>query len=558
MDAQSDEIGIHLSGELYWEDTNHLFGLLESHLHSDDSIIQLDLGKVEAVDTAVLQLLISFKKTVEQHDKQLKVLTLSESVQEAMELIGLDRVFLAEADPERGQAGQILIIDDSRTIRFQVRQTLEENGFSVIEAENGKEALEWLLGRGEKQLPDLILLDRNMPTMAGDECIRVLKADEPWKHIPVLFLTTQNEIDAVVQGLSELQADDYLVKPFDPREMIARVKVLVRIKQAEDQTRDALFQQKRAYAELKQTKIQLAETEAVAEMTKIFEKFVPKQFLSRIAKGGIENIELGTVESETVTTLFTDIRSFTSLAEAMTPNEVFRFLNSYLSFMTSPIEKYGGFVDKFIGDAIMALFDHGNEDDQVTNAVNAAVEMQHVLVTYNGYRANSGYRPIALGSGIHVGHVMIGTLGNDNRMDSTAIGDAVNIASRLESLTKFYHCSTIISEDVYTFLDQSQFICRELDCVYLKGKESAIKVYEILDALPQDVLEKKLELLPLFTEGIAQYYARNWDEAIRHHQACLSLDPHDEPSRILLDRAQQLKKTPPPEDWNGVFRFEHK
>jgi len=260
-----------------------------------------------------------------------------------------------------------LVVDDSRTVRVRVRRLLEgteDFNFEVSEAADGSEALKLLEKTAIDRLPDVILLDRNMPRVSGDACIRILKSDPVWKTIPVIFLTAQADKAEVVRGLSLLGCDDYLPKPFDAGEMLARVKSLTRLKMAEDEGRTltrnlerALESQRKAYAELKAAKIELAETQAAANMMRLFEKFVPKQFLHRIAKNGLENVKAGNVQANRITTLFSDLRSFTTTSEGMTPQALFDFLNEYLAEMQRPIDQYGGFVDKFIGDAIMALFD---------------------------------------------------------------------------------------------------------------------------------------------------------------------------------------------------------
>ena len=156
-------------------------------------------------------------------------------------------------------SAKILTVDDSRTIRGQVRRTLEqqtEENYTIVEKGDGLEALRWLSNCLRKELPDVIVLDRNMPNMSGDECIRILKQDDDWKNIPVLFLTAQTDIRQLVLGLAKLGADDYLPKPFDFDELAARVKVMVRIKQAEDESRRlnkdlelSLIQQQKAFEE---------------------------------------------------------------------------------------------------------------------------------------------------------------------------------------------------------------------------------------------------------------------------------------------------------------------
>ena len=254
----------------------------------------------------------------------------------------------------------IMTVDDSRTIRGQVRRTLEqqtEENYSIVEMGDGLEALRWLSNCLRKDLPDVIVLDRNMPNMSGDECIRILKQDDDWKKIPVLFLTAQTDIRQLVLGLAKLGADDYLPKPFDFDELAARVKVMVRIKQAEDESRKlnkdlelSLIQQQKAFEELKTTKMRLAETEAAAKLTAVFEKFVPKEFIKRIAPDGLEHLKFGKADTDFISILFCDIRSFTSLSEKMTPQELVDFLNDFFKRMTEPISNNKGFVDKFIGD----------------------------------------------------------------------------------------------------------------------------------------------------------------------------------------------------------------
>ncbi len=461
----------------------------------------------------------------------------------------------------------ILTVDDSRTVRHHVRQTLEQDDeylFTIHEAENGAEAVRFLCAHEPDQWPDVIVLDRNMPVLSGDECIRILKADEQWRVIPVLFLTAQDDIQEVVRGLSDLRADAYLPKPFHTDELLARVKVLVRIKQAEDHARrlnhhlaQALEEQKRAYAELKTTRIQLAETQAMAVMTKVFEKFVPKQFLERIAKGGLETIRAGRVASETITILFSDIRSFTQISEGMAPDALFAFLNDYLSRMERPIEQNNGFIDKFIGDAVMALFD-GHFRTQAQGAVRAAIGMQRELGVLNVERAAQGLPGIGTGIGIHIGSVMLGTLGNDNRMDSTVIGDAVNLASRLEGLTKFYGCPIIVSEDVVRFLDQKEFALRELDLVAVKGRGQAVGVYEIFENGSEPHQKRKKQVADRFKKGLALYRSREWEKGITAFQQCLTLEADDRATRIYLDRCALFQKQPPDDDWTGVFAMDHK
>lgn len=464
---------------------------------------------------------------------------------------------------------RILIVDDSRSIRHQLRKILEqaENAqFQIVDVEDGLQALHYLNSVGASELPDLILLDRNMPQMTGDEVLQIIKADEVLKHIPVLILTAQIAVQELVKGLADLGAEDYLRKPCDPQELLVRIKVLIRVKRAEERTRQlnhdliaALAEQVQAFEELKLTKVRLAETEAMAQMSKIFQKFVPLQFLKRIATEGIESIRLGNVGSESLTVLFCDIRSFTQLSEIMTPREVYNFLNSYLSRMLIPIETHGGFVDKFIGDAIMALFEHADKSHQVNNALSAAISMQEEVKIYNQHRDNCGYEAIKIGVGIHVGHVMIGTLGNDNRMDSTVLGDSVNVASRLENLTKFYGCAILVSEEVFQNLDTSTMpYWRELDFVSLKGRKQPLVIYEIFINDETFLRETKLKTQNIFHHALKQFQTCQWDNAMESFQQCLEFCPQDPVPTIFLERCHKFKLNPPASDWDGSITLDFK
>ena len=460
-----------------------------------------------------------------------------------------------------------LVVDDSRTVRVRVRRLLEDTedfNFEVSEAADGSEALKLLEKTSIDRLPDVILLDRNMPRVSGDACIRILKSDPVWKTIPVIFLTAQADKAEVVRGLSLLGCDDYLPKPFDAGEMLARVKSLTRLKMAEDEGRTltrnlerALESQRKAYAELKAAKIELAETQAAANMMRVFEKFVPKQFLQRIAKDGLENVKAGNVQANRITTLFSDLRSFTTISEGMTPQALFAFLNEYLAEMQRPIDQYGGFVDKFIGDAIMALFDQEGAA-QAEAAVKAAIGMQQRLREWNGERLGSREQPVASGVGIHSGVVMLGTLGSTTRIDSTVIGDAVNLASRLEGLTKYYGVRIVVSDDTWGLLDQGIFESRRLDLVSVKGRDAPVTIREIYQDLRGEELDSHRRLAGVFARALELYEHRHWLKAQQAFRACLDVVKEDAASIMFIERCAYYSVNPPSEDWDGSFVMKSK
>jgi class 3 adenylate cyclase/HAMP domain-containing protein len=208
-----------------------------------------------------------------------------------------------------------------------------------------------------------------------------------------------------------------------------------------------------------------------------FERFVPNKFISAIAPQGVENIEVGVALMRTMTILFCDIRGYTSMSEAMAPIEIFTFLNDYLACMAKAIDQGGGFIDKYIGDAIMALFDDAATD----GALKAAILMHQALDKFNYERSQKGLPKIAIGIGIHRGEVVMGTVGFTSRIESTVIGDAVNVASRIEGLTKQYNCEVLLTESVVNSLSYPEACSLRLvdKAVKVKGKDEAIAIYEL-------------------------------------------------------------------------------
>ncbi|MCB1177028.1 MAG: adenylate/guanylate cyclase domain-containing protein, partial [Leptospiraceae bacterium] len=265
------------------------------------------------------------------------------------------------------------------------------------------------------------------------------------------------------------------------------------------------------------------------------ERFVPIQFLKSLDKSSISDINVGDSINKQYSVLFTDIRDFTSLSESMTPQDNFLFLNTYLKYMEPAIKEHNGFIDKFIGDAIMALFE-GNPG----NAVNAALSMTAKLIEYNHEREKDGLRPIEIGVGINSGDLILGTVGTHNRLDTTVIGDTVNLSSRLESLNKKFGTTILISESVYlTLHDKDIYDLRELGFVKIKGKQKAIKIYEIFNNDKKDIKEKKSKTLKEFTSGINNLKISDYKEAYNCFIRVLREFPEDKISKIYLNLSKK-------------------
>jgi len=253
-------------------------------------------------------------------------------------------------------------------------------------------------------------------------------------------------------------------------------------------------------------------------------------------KESIVNVGLGESIQMDMSILFSDIRSFTTMSEGMTPEENFDFINSYLEQMEPVVRKHHGFIDKYIGDAIMALF-NTNADE----AVKAGIEMLNTLAIYNENRQKFGYEPVRIGIGIHTGPLMLGTIGGAKRMEGTVISDNVNLASRLESLTKEYGASLIISDQTFKLLSQpSKYSTRVLAHVKPKGKKEEVKIMEVCDGDDQEVRDLKMASASQFEEAVSLFHTHELDAAQKIFQECLIKNPQDKAAQIYLVRCQGL------------------
>ena len=290
-------------------------------------------------------------------------------------------------------------------------------------------------------------------------------------------------------------------------------------------------------AERKRSEIErLQLTEELLQLNEAYERFVPSQFLDILDKDSIVEVQLGEAVAKEMSILFSDIRHFTTISENMLPEENFQFINSYLSAMEPAILENNGFIDKYIGDAIMALFG-GSADD----AVRAAIAMLERLQDYNTAKLTPHRIPIKIGIGINTGQLMLGTVGGEQRMNGTAIGDAVNLASRIEGLTKNYGVSLLISHQTFSRLENSQdYDIRLIDRVKVKGKSERVSVFEIFNADPLLLRQGKLETLGIFEQAVLQYQLGAYAEAGKLFQDCLRINPGDKVAGIYLERCQQL------------------
>lgn len=288
-------------------------------------------------------------------------------------------------------------------------------------------------------------------------------------------------------------------------------------------------------------------------------RFVPTEFLSLLHREEIEDVKLGDASQEMMSVLFSDIRSFTTISETMTAEENFNFLNDYLSHIGPNITRNNGFIDKYIGDAIMALFAGSERYSAADDAVSAAVGMVAQLKEFNAYQVANARLPIDIGVGIHTGALTLGIIGFETRMESTVIGDTVNLASRMEGLTKQYRISISITEITKNLLsDADQFYIREVDTVQVKGKEEPVTVYEVFDNDPEARKTLKQALLPRYCSALNLYKQGQWQAALMLFNELHAALPEDKVFEVYQQRCQHFMTTPPAHQWQGVTRLDEK
>jgi two-component system sensor histidine kinase ChiS len=435
----------------------------------------------------------------------------------------------------------ILMVDDNPTNLQLLFETLDGRGYKLLIAKDGNAAL----SIARKACPNLILLDIMMPEIDGYEVCRQLKADPATAEIPVIFLSALTDTKDKVQGL-DLGAVDYVTKPFQPDEVIARVNThltVYRLKKALDQKNKELQEAN----ELLEERVK-KRTAQLQELNIAYQRFVPREFLKLLMKESILDVILGDQTAQQMTVMFSDIRGWTTLSEEMTAQESFNFINAFLNRVSPVITAHQGFIDNFQGDGMMALFPKSADD-----GVQAAIAMHAAVSEYNEERKKKGYQTIGIGVGLHIGDLMLGIIGHEERLQGTVVADAVNLASRLEGLTRVYGSSISISEPTLDkLIDPDQYKHRFVDRVQVKGKKDPVSVHEIFDGDPPTVIELKEQTKDEFEQGLCLYYDRKFSEASVKFNQVLEKNPEDRAARIYLKRSANYMVNGVPDDWTGV------
>ncbi|MGE5026972.1 MAG: CHASE2 domain-containing protein, partial [Betaproteobacteria bacterium] len=297
------------------------------------------------------------------------------------------------------------------------------------------------------------------------------------------------------------------------------------------------------------------ESQAKRQITGLFGQYVPPELVDEMS----DNPGHFTMEGESreMTVLFSDVRGFTTISEGLSPKQLSRLMNEYLTPMTRIIHKHRGTIDKYIGDAIMAFWGAPLADpDNARHAILAAMEMQEVLGTLREKFRADGWPELQIGIGINTGSMSVGNMGSEFRMAYTVMGDSVNLASRLEGLTKQYGAGIIVGEITQRTLAQD-FVFRELDRVRVKGKDEPVGIYEPLGQVGQ-VDKAVLDELKLFQQAIKLYRAQNWDLAEMQLLNLQQAAPECLLYPMYLERITYFREHPPGAEWDGAFVFHTK
>ncbi|MFK7923684.1 MAG: ATP-binding protein [Bacteroidia bacterium] len=404
---------------------------------------------------------------------------------------------------------RILSVDDEPINQQVIKNHLSSPLFQLTQAMNGKDALELLV----KHRFDLVLLDVMMPRMSGYEVCQKIREQFLPSELPVIMLTAKNQIVDLVESL-HTGANDYIAKPFSKDEFMARIETHLNLHQ----------------------------------IYTVTNRFVPTEFIRSLGKKNLTEVRRGDQVEQVVSVLFSDIRDYTGLAETMSPEDNFGLVNAYAGRMGPIIQQHQGFVNQYLGDGIMAIFQQKPED-----ALMAAISMQTRLREYNKEREAQNRRPLKVGIGLHTGSLIMGIIGDEQRTDAATISDTVNTASRMESLTKHFGVNILLSKDSHSDLQKpEQFKLRHLGKVQVKGKAIPISVYECFDGDEPKQIEKKLGTLTTFEKGLEAYLRREFAQAAILLNEVLSHNPDDAAASLFYKQAGQYITQEVPEDWTGV------
>lgn len=469
---------------------------------------------------------------------------------------------------------KILVVDDKPANLLAMQKALQKISAEVITAQSGNEALSLLL----RHQFAVILLDVNMPNMDGFETAELILQIEETKNTPIIFVTASDKNEqSAFQGYAS-GAVDYLYKPIDQKILLSKVNVFLKIytqnieiinnrNELENLLRKEsnLLQTVKAkniklqkyfsificlmcfsfistilliysYSQAKQNGQLAIHAKQLKDLNIAYKRFVPSEFLDLLEKSSISDIKFGDQIMKSMWVMFTDVRDYTTITEHLSPKDNIALLNTIFSVIQPPIQEHGGIINKHLGDGLMALFPKGADD-----AVNAAIKIQNNLRIYNESRIFKNLRAIRLGIGIDGGEVVLGTVGQQDRMETTVISDVVVSASRIEGITKIYGTNILISNTCAKALKNPEnFSLRKIDKVLMKGKSKTVTIMHVLNGEHpkiQALLEKQSKQ---FFKARELFKNKNFILAKNNFQKLYSLNKDDIVSCLYAKRCDNL------------------
>jgi class 3 adenylate cyclase len=284
------------------------------------------------------------------------------------------------------------------------------------------------------------------------------------------------------------------------------------------------------------------------ELITASQRFVPLDFIKALGRQSILQVQLGDGINKDMTVMFADIRSYSSIAEGLSVEDNFKFINTYLQLVGPVIRKNNGFINHYHGDGFIALFTRDAGD-----ALNASIQILQAMDGFNQERVQNGAIPIKLGIGVHTGSVMMGIIGDGERQDANVISDAVNTASRLEGMTKTFGSTIILSEQTLEKIeDGSQYQTRFIGKVRMVGKEEVTTVYELFNADDYEIRAKKQRTLETYNKALEDYFGKRFGESAVSFKNVVDQFPEDNSSKRYLDQAARYLVEGVDSDWQGV------
>jgi len=514
-----------------------------------DPIVERDRSSYSVLVQQAADLWTNRKLTKDIHEKNLSLesktanqVIMQRDLVKAKDLVDSE---LARFKVLQGFIGQALdAADDETFYTLALEGLIEAFEYEValfLRVGDAPAAFDVVSQFGFAQAPETLPVPPGMPA-AADAIVVDAEGDvlSAWSELGLNqaiicpFFDRTNELAGVFLGGITVDSADY----YDAisEDQISAFSVMVR--QA-----GSLWTNRQLNEEIRQHNVHLQ------ELTASYSRFVPFQFLELLSRQSIQEIHTGDSVLVETSVLFADIRGFTTLSEQLGAQGIFTTLNEFLKVVEPFIAAHGGFINQYLGDAIMALFPGASD-----GALRCARDMMESAVPFNQARSAAGQPPIRFGLGISTGPLMVGAIGGGKRLDSNVIGDTANLASRTEGLTKVYGTPCLFTGSTRRQLEHpGEFSFREVDRVIVKGRESSVALFELL--LDGDGRRSTMEA---FSEGLAYYRVGAFDAAHKAFSACRADVEDDVTAALYMERCETFSENPPAESWDGVWILEHK